>query len=219
MLAVVLAGGDPVDRGALGAFAQELDGADLVVAADSGLHLAAALGLAVDVVVGDFDSAAPEAVEAARSAGAVIERHPTAKDETDLDLALRAACDRGATRVVVLGLTGGRLDHFVANALLLASPRFARVTVEAAAGAARLYALHGPGAVDVAGEAGDLVTLLAVGGPARGITTGGLRYALTADTLDAGSSRGVSNVMTGSSARVALEEGTLLVIRPRLEDR
>jgi thiamine pyrophosphokinase len=211
-VAVVLAGGDPVDRTSLGAFAAEIDAADVVVAADSGLHLAMELGLTVDRVVGDLDSASPAAVEAARAAGAVVEIHPTAKDHTDLELALHAARDAGATRAVVLGLTGGRLDHFLANALLLASPDFAGMDVEAAAGPTRMFAVHH--GVDLVGGPGAIVSLLAVGGPARGITTEGLVYPLDDETLWPGSSRGVSNEMTGATARVSLRDGTLLVIQP-----
>ena len=95
----------------------------IVVAADSGLHLAETLGLHVDRIVGDLDSADPDLVEAAVARGAVIERHPAEKDATDLELALDAAVREGAQRVVVVGGGGGRLDHFLANVLLITTPR------------------------------------------------------------------------------------------------
>ena len=94
-------------------------------------HHARALGLRVDLVVGDLDSVDAADLEAAVADGTEVERHPTAKDATDLELALDAAVARGATRVLVVGAHGGRLDHFLANVLLLASPRFAAVRVEA----------------------------------------------------------------------------------------
>ena len=59
-----------------------------VVAADGGLHRARALGLDVEVVVGDLDSVTPEALAAAEAAGARVVRYPRAKDATDLELAL-----------------------------------------------------------------------------------------------------------------------------------
>ena len=58
-----------------------------VIAADGGLDRAAALGLDVDVVIGDLDSVSAEALAAAEAAGARIVRHPEAKDATDLELA------------------------------------------------------------------------------------------------------------------------------------
>ena len=58
-----------------------------VIAADSGLEHAAALGLSVDVLVGDLDSASASAVRAAEAAGVRIERHAVDKEATDLELA------------------------------------------------------------------------------------------------------------------------------------
>src|SRR4051812_49752802 len=108
-------------------------------------------------------------VEAAESAGALVERHPVAKNETDLELGLVAALHRGATKVVVVGGYGGRLDHFLANALLLASPRFASMRIEAYVGAARITIVRDRAALR--GAVDDLVSLLAVGGPAIGVRT------------------------------------------------
>lgn len=67
------------------------------------------------------------------------------------------------------------------------------------------------------GEPGELITLLAVNGPAHGVRTEGLAYELRGDTLEPGSSRGVSNVFTRATARVAVQQGVLLAIRPGLE--
>ena len=69
-----------------------------MIAADSGLDHATALGFAVDLVVGDLDSADPAAVDAAVAAGAAVERHPEAKDATDLELALARRAATADTR-------------------------------------------------------------------------------------------------------------------------
>jgi thiamine pyrophosphokinase len=208
--AIVLAGGDPVEPDLRTLLP---DGA-VVVAADSGLHQAELLGLRVDYVVGDLDSADPAAVERARAAGAVVERHPTDKDATDLELAFDLARDRGAVRITVVGGSGGRLDHFLANVALLGSPRFADLEIDARLGDAYVVVVQG-GRLPrvVTGTAGSLVTLLPVGGDASGITTIGLQYPLRGATLRPGTSRGVSNVLVGEQASVALDQGTLLVIQ------
>ena len=109
---IILSGGGP------GPSPDRLPQAYLIIAADSGLALADGLGLAVDVVVGDLDSALPADLDSARKAGAVIEPHPADKDATDLDLAMTAAIERGAERVVVVGGGAGRLDHLLGVATL-----------------------------------------------------------------------------------------------------
>jgi thiamine pyrophosphokinase len=115
---------------------------------------------------------------------------------------------------VVLGGHGGRLDHLLANALLLAAPRFAGVVVEARMGDARV-SIARPGApATVAAAVGATVSLLPVGGIASGVSTTGLAYPLAAEDLAPGTTRGVSNVVTDPDATVSLTGGTLLVVLP-----
>ncbi len=207
-VALVFTGGDPPPPNAL----RSLPPADVVIAADSGLDHAMALGFPVDLVVGDLDSADPAAIDAAVAAGAAVEHHPEVKDATDLELALLAARDRGCTHVIVVGGHGGRLDHFLANALLLASPTLADLRVEARLGDARVFVVRRDH--ELHGEAGDLCTLLPLGGPAIGVRTEGLRFPLHGETLGPGSTRGVSNELLSSVARVSLVDGVLLAILP-----
>lgn len=207
-LVVVVAGGPrPGPSAALG-----VPLAASVVAADGGLEHAVALGLRVDAVVGDFDSVSPDALAAAEAAGARVERHPSAKDATDLELALEAALALGPDRVLVLAGGGGRLDHLLAELLLLASPRWSGVELDAEVGSALAHVIRSERTL--AGRPGELLSLLALHGPAEGVRTEGLEYPLRGETLQPGSTRGVSNVFTGTTARISLERGVLLAVRP-----
>ncbi len=67
-----------------------------IVAADRGAAHALALGLRVDVAIGDFDSLAPAARAALERDHVRLEAHPATKDATDLELALSAAASRSA---------------------------------------------------------------------------------------------------------------------------
>lgn len=209
--AIVLTGGDPVEPN----LHTRLPDDAVVVAADSGVHQAELLGLHVDYVVGDLDSADAAAVERARAAGAIVDRHPVAKDATDLELAFDVARDRGAQRVTVVGGAGGRLDHFLANVGLLSSPRFADLAVDAHLGDAYVAVVQGGRLpLVISGAPGSLVTLLPCGGPASGITSSGLEYPLRGTTLRPGTSRGVSNVLVHEEGSVVMEHGTLLMVQP-----
>ena len=207
-MVVVVTGGDAVDPAHL----LDLPDGARVIAADSGVEHALLLGLSVHRVVGDFDSASPTALAAASAAGASLERHPAAKDATDLELALDAALELGARRIHVLGGHGGRLDHLLANLLLLARPQHADVTVSAQMGAARVAVVRDTAMLR--GPVGDLVTLLPIHGPARGVTTSGLLYPLAGEDLHDGTTRGVSNELIGDRATVALTAGVLVAIQP-----
>lgn len=208
MRAAVVANGevDPRDRAVVA-------GAELVVAADGGARRCAEWGIVPHLTVGDLDSAT------GATAGA-IERHPRDKDETDLELALVAALERGATDIVLIGALGGpRRDHDATNLLLLAHPRHARIRLSAVCGGTRVRALHGGDELALEGQVADIVTLVPVAGDAEGIETEGLRYALRGGSLTFGSARGVSNVIDRVPARVRLTTGTLLVFEVGVDQR
>lgn len=183
-----------------------------VVAADSGIDLALALGLRVDIAVGDFDSVTPAGLDAVETAGARVDRHPEAKDATDLELALVAAVALGPRRILVLGSDAGRLDHMLSILLLLGSERFAHVEIDASLGAAAAHVVRGERLLQ--GDSGELISLFALHGPADRVTTDGLEFPLRGETLEPGSSRGVSNVFAARAARIEVGSGVLLAVRP-----
>lgn len=203
--AIVLADGDAV------APPIALDGA-IVIAADGGLRLAEPLGLEVTAVVGDMDSVDPAQLDAAEHGGARIERHPTDKDATDLELALDAAIAAGAGAITVVGGSGGRLDHWLANAMLLTSSRYRDVPLRWLTPSAVLTVCDRHRPVSIDGTRGDLLSLIAVDGPAKGVDVAGVRWPLTDATLPLGSTRGVSNEIVDPPATVEVDEGTLFVV-------
>jgi len=190
-----------------------LDGADAVIAADGGAASLDRLGRRPDRLVGDLDSAPAALVERLEAAGTRVDRHPVDKDASDTELALRAAIDDGAGQVDLLGAIGGdRLDHELANLLLLADPDFAGIELRAISGSTVVRAVRGGRRLSLRGDVGDLVTLLPIGGDAKGVTAVGLRWPLDAATLPMGNSRGLSNVVVGRDASVTLTDGILLVV-------
>lgn len=205
---LVFAGGDAIPL----AITDLLEPDAFVIAADSGLDQAGALGWKVDLVVGDLDSVSAVALEEARDAGVAIEQHPAAKDETDLELALDAALDQGATRIVVVGGHGGRLDHLLANALLMASPAYAAAQMDGYGGTARVHVVHDDRSLHA--TPGETCTLLPVHGAAEGVRTEGLRWSLAGETLDPGTSRGVSNIVEASTIRIRVDQGVVLAVFP-----
>jgi len=113
---------------------------------------------------------------------------------------------------LVLAARGGRLDHELAALLLLGSERYAAAEIDANIGDADVHVVRG--LRTLRGEPGELITLLAVNRPAIGVTTEGLTYPLRGETLDPGSSRGVSNVFESEEARISVADGVLLAVRP-----
>lgn len=191
----------------------DLPAPDVVIAADGGITLAARLGLVPNLVIGDLDSSDPSLVRQMEGQGVQFDRftHET-KVETDTELAVLAALDWRPDTIVVLGAVGGRLDHSVANLLLLTHPQLAEQDVRIMDGR-QAALLAKPGRWNaLPASSGDTVSLLPVGGDASGVSTADLLYPLDAETLLAGRGRGVSNEVTGDNPGVYYESGLLMVI-------
>jgi thiamine pyrophosphokinase len=186
------------------------------IAADSGLDHARAAGVAVDVAVGDFDSVSAEGLTDAEANGVELIRHDPDKDRTDLELALDLALERGAATALVVGGSGGRLDHFAGNLGVLASPRYAALRIEAWTAEATVWVVRGEQRFDL--DRGALLSLVPIHGAAEGVETEGLRWPLHREDLPPGSGRGMSNVVVSGPVRVVVGGGVLLVIAPGGED-
>ena len=188
---------------------------DFAIAADGGLAHAVALGVRVDLVVGDLDSVDMAQLAAAEATGTVVERHPVAKDETDLELALERAAGRHPAELTLVGLLGGRIDHELANLSLVAQRRWfdAGLRIVADDGLKRIHVVHD--AVELREPAGTTISVLPWLGTATGVTERGMRWDLTGATLEAGTSQGMSNVAELEVQHITVEHGVLLVIVDR----
>jgi thiamine pyrophosphokinase len=191
----------------------------VVIAADGGARHAAAFSLRIDRWVGDGDSLGEAGLAELVAAGIPVDRASPDKDESDTELAVRAALDRRPHAITIVGALGGpRLDHALANLTLLSMPQLAGIDVRLVGADARVRLVRGPGSdgsassVDLDGRIGDLVTLLPVGGDADGVTTEGLAFPLRDEKLLEGLTRGLSNRRSAPTARVRLRAGRLLVV-------
>jgi thiamine pyrophosphokinase len=182
-----------------------------IIAADGGLHNALALKLMPDLVIGDMDSADPAQLAEAEEHGAHISRFPVDKNETDLELALLAAAERGCDSIRIIGAVGDRLDQTLANVYLLALPALLGCDVGLVSGKQTTW-LARPGEIVIKGQPGDTVSLLPVASEATGVVTEKLKYPLHRETLAMGPARGISNQLLEAEARVTFEGGLLLVV-------
>ena len=185
---------------------------DLVIGADLGAAHCLRWGWRPSLVLGDLDSlpAAAQVVLAAQGSPFII--MPTRKDETDLELALNHALQAGATIIVIVGVLGGRIDHTLANLLLLTRVDLAALDVCMVDGSQSVRLLRPGHPLTIAGQPGDTLSLIPIGGDATGVTAHHVEWPLTAATLPLGVARGVSNVLCGPSAELYIEHGLLLVV-------
>ena len=178
-----------------------------VIAADGGLQHTKQLGLAPDVILGDFDSLGyvPE--------GANV--FPVEKDDTDAMLAVRHGLAAGCREFLLYGsLDGKRLDHTVANfqtlQFLADNGGFGYLI-----GEDYLVTVVKDGAVTFPAGAEGILSVFCMGADAEGVTIEGAQYGLTEGTLSAGFPLGVSNHFTGQETKVSVKNGSLLLLWDR----
>jgi thiamine pyrophosphokinase len=192
---------------------RQLARADVVIAADGGIRHLLAVGHQPDILIGDLDSL-PEGfdVELVVRSDVKVIRHPPAKDETDLELALLLAADHfpGAD-LIILGGFGGRVDQTLANILLLAHPRLSHCSIRLEEAGESAWLVRDR--TEIYGRPGDRVSFLPLGGAVEVASTTGLRWPLHDERLAFGPARGISNELTATKATVQLNSGMLLCIQ------
>jgi thiamine pyrophosphokinase len=181
---------------------------DTIIAADGGAAHCRSLGVTPALIVGDLDSLSADDAAYWADQGVQFSRHDRRKDETDLELALLRAQELGRKEVLVFGGLGGRWDQTFANLLLPAYQRLDNLQVAFWHKGLWIYLVRNRR--EIRGRAGQTVSLIPVGGDARGVSTQGLEWPLQEETLTFGATRGVSNVMIGETATVQVREGYVL---------
>lgn len=179
-----------------------------VIAADSGVRHAAALGLGVECWLGDFDSTTPDL--AAHYAHVPRKVFPVEKDKTDGELAIEEGLSRGMRRFILVGAFGGaRADHALLHnfqALALARQGCHVLLTNGVQEATPV--LSGEYHFDL--SIGALFSLVGFG-PLHGVTLTGAKWPLTDRDVDAGSSLTLSNIATGAVS-IKVEAGEALFI-------
>ena len=178
---------------------------DMIIAADKGYEKALSLGLKPDLTVGDFDSLGetPDAED--------VIALPVRKDMTDVGYAVEQGFERGYTEFVIYGAVGGMLDHTFANVAIahdiaLRGGRAMWIGDEFC-----LTVLHND-KIEFDARHDGRVSVFALGGTARGVTTRGLDYEVEDQTIACSSHIGVSNAFVGQQAAISVADGDLLIV-------
>jgi thiamine pyrophosphokinase len=183
-----------------------------VIAADSGYAHAIAMGFIPNELVGDMDSISAVDLTDARDSNVLITEYPTDKDLSDTEIAIASAIARHSTHVTVVSGGGDRFDHVLAMVHSLASCAGTVVT-SLLIGTARVSYVSNAHEFQLGTWAGDIISLIPIGGDAT-VTTTGLQWELTNSTLQSFASRGVSNVATSESITISVTDGLLAAIEP-----
>lgn len=189
---------------------------DKLIAADSGMNFLHRNGIVPDIIAGDFDSVDDDSLDEFSSLPNVeMLRLNPIKDDTDTEFVIREAIRRGATEITILGATGTRLDHVLANVYLLGIGLEEGVKMQIVDGHNRIRMTDSVLEISKKEQFGEYVSILPVRGNAKGVTLKGMKYPLYDADVSCFSSLGISNEIVEDIAMVSVEQGVLLVIESR----
>ena len=189
-----------------------------LVAADSGMEwFMRNREFIPDLAVGDFASLSAEGKEYMESLnGLKIIRLKPEKDDSDTQSAMNYAIQNGAKRITILGATGNRVDHLMANFGLLVLAKNQGVEVILADQYNYMKLVSDGEIIKKSEQFGKYISFFPLGGDVTGLTLEGFKYSLDhyrLTTADSGLT--VSNEIVSEKAKVTYQSGTLLMIMSR----
>lgn len=191
---------------------------DVVIVADRGVMAAKELDIIPDYIVGDFDSGDTTVVEYFKSQFEVygkpmVRTFNPEKDETDTELAISLALTLNPKEIVLLGATGTRLDHTMANIELLyritESGVRARIIDEY-----NVISIHDKEITLKRDKAfGEYFSLIPFTDSVKGLNIRGAKYEVENYILSSGSSLGVSNEFMKNIVKISFDSGILILFQ------
>ena len=183
---------------------------DLIIAADAGYLTARRLGITPDVVLGDFDTLG----EANIPDGIECLRVPAEKNDTDTQLAVQVAIDRGAGEIVIVGGMSGRIDHTLSTLAILENlweRKAGRIYATLTDGKNRVRFIRSSGTILPRSQY-RFFSLIAADETVKGITLEGCKYPLKNGRISRRHQWAVSNEITGNCALIEIKRGGVWVI-------
>jgi len=185
---------------------------DYIIGVDGGSEHAIKEGFIPNVIIGDFDSISLSAQKKLSKHKILRIEYPQKKDKTDFELAIEFALKKKYKEIIICGLLGNRVDHFLANIFFLKRIYLQNQSLKVKIIEGNQEAVFTSGELELYGKAGDLVSLIPLDTTIKDIEFYGLEYKLKNESLFFGSTRGVSNVMIKKSAKIIIKRGTILVV-------
>lgn len=167
-------------------------------------------------IVGDFDTISTEILEKYKADPQICcHSFNPEKDYTDTDIAVRLALKliKGGGRITMLGATGTRADHMLANLQLLMLPLRKHIGCEIVDKYNRIQMIEG--SVDIKAPYGKYISLIPVTEVLEGVDIVGFKYPLKNRTVHLGESLCVSNELTAEYGTITIRKGTALLIEAK----
>ena len=210
MKAILVCGGEIEDSFARAVFDRIRP--DCIIGIDRGLEFCYKYNIVPHYILGDFDSIAPEVLEYYENSGIPVERYQPEKDATDTRIGLELALKLKSREIFLLGATGGRLDHYMANLKSLLIPLEQGVQTWILDSQNVITVLDHGIKISREQQFGKYISFFSMGDKAEGITLAGFKYPLKNFTMVNSDEIGVSNELIEDMGEITFRSGIILMI-------
>lgn len=184
---------------------------DVVICADGGARHLYNRNLKPDIIIGDLDSLDGRILESYKNLAVKFEKHPTRKNMTDTELSINYAINIGAREIVLLGATGNRLDHSIANVLILYRLAYENVNMTIIDSHNEIFVVKN--ILKLRKKEGYFISIIPL--VDSKVTLKGFEYNTNSLEFKLGSTLGISNRIIDEEGLIQVDSGICLVIRSR----
>lgn len=183
---------------------------DYVICADGGLERVKNYGIVPDIIIGDFDSVNPYVLKQYEH-NIPIEKFPSEKDSTDMELAVEFAISKGYNNIILVGASGTRLDHTMANILLMERYYKIGVHITIIDNNNEMRIISDNTDLNIEFKEGYYISLIPVTDYIQGLNLEGFKFPLDNVNVQRGSTLCISNRINSNKGRITLRKGTAIV--------
>lgn len=182
---------------------------DYVICADGGLEKVKKLGLIPNLILGDFDSVDPKVLEEYKNLNIETVTYPSEKDYTDMELAISHAVKIGFKDIILIGASGTRLDHTMANLMLIERYHKKGINIKILDNNNSIQSVTNT--LIIPFKKSHYVSVIPISENIEGLTLEGFKYPLSNVNVERGSTLCISNELIENEGVIKINKGSAFV--------
>ena len=192
---------------------QQVNQSDYIVCADGGVNHILKINVIPNIVLGDLDSIGKKELEILKEKNIETKKFSAMKDETDTELCIDYLIGKGFKNITLMGVTGTRLDHTLANIYLLEKMYSSGITAKIIDKHNSIYYVGN--SISLKKKDDNFISIIPISKEGIVISLSGFLYPLKREYLKFSSTRGVSNQIVEEYGDISIHKGEALIIESK----